>query len=319
MEGLLPRVAPWQPAAGELARATRLLLLRSRRESAGGLGGRYRSAFRGSGVEFEESRPYVPGDDLRRLDWRVLARTGLPFVKHYREERDQSLLLLVDIYRSMAFGSGGRSKASLAARTAALAAAAAQRAGDPVGLFTFDRIVRTEIPPARGPAQGWRVLRALVEAPGHPGEGTSLAVALERIQQIRSRRAILLLLSDFRDPGLFGAAQPGPAEKALEALARRNDLVAGVIEDPLERALPAVGPLRVVDAERGGRARLLRSGSVALRRRYQRSGAQRRRRLERRLRACGADPLWLRTDRDPLRVLGPFLARRAARLPERRR
>jgi len=123
----MPRPGPllrvggaWAPVAADLAKAARVLQLRSRREVAGALAGGYRSAFRGGGIEFEESRPYLPGDDVRAIDWNALARTGTAYVKHYREERDQTLLLLVDVSASMGFGSAGPAKSALAARSAAL-------------------------------------------------------------------------------------------------------------------------------------------------------------------------------------------------------
>ena len=113
------------PSGAELERAARLLEVRSRREASSAFSGGYRSAFRGGGIEFEESRPYLPGDDVRALDWNATARSGVPYVKRFREERDQTVLLAVDVSASMSFGSAGRAKAALAAHAAALIAAAA--------------------------------------------------------------------------------------------------------------------------------------------------------------------------------------------------
>src|SRR5688572_4244367 len=139
----------FEPAPSELARAARTLQARSRREVAGALVGGYRSAFRGGGIEFEESRPYAAGDDVRAIDWNAFARTGVAHVKHYREERDQTVLLLLDVSASMGFGTAGPSKGALAARTAALLGAAARAAGDRVALWAFDRGGVGGVPPGR--------------------------------------------------------------------------------------------------------------------------------------------------------------------------
>ena len=303
----------WRPEAADLARAARALQLRSRREVAGALAGGYRSAFRGGGIEFEESRPYTPGDDVRAIDWNALARTGTAYVKHYREERDQTLLLLVDVSASMAFGSRGPAKGAVAARSAALLAAAAAYAGDRVALWTFDRGLRSELAPGRGEAHGLSVLRALIEA-ASPGEGgTALAPLLARVCERVARRAIVFLLSDLRDDALLASDAAGRRLRAsLAAAAQRHDLVAGFVVDPREETLPEAGTLRVADPEAPGRSLLLASGSRTARRRYAAAARMRERLLERRLRAAGADWLVLRSDGDPLRTLGRFLAERAA-------
>ena len=152
--------APSGPSSGDLARAARILAVRSRREVTGLFAGSYASAFRGGGIEFEESRPYVAGDDVRYLDWNAFARTGELFVKRFREERDEMVLLAIDVSASMRFGTTGRNKAATAAHAAALIAAAAGRTGDRLGFLTFDDAVRTEIRPSRGPAHTWRVIEA---------------------------------------------------------------------------------------------------------------------------------------------------------------
>jgi uncharacterized protein (DUF58 family) len=291
----------------EVLRAARLLNLRSRREAGGLLPGAYTSAFRGGGIEFEESRPYAPGDDLRILDWNATARTGEPFVKRFREERDQTLLLLLDVSASMRFAARGPSKATLAAHTAALLAATASRARDAVGLIAFDVTVRAEVPPARGPAHTWRVIRALVECAGESAGETGLAVALARARA-RSRgrrRSMVFLLSDLRDE----AMRPGGAALTeLSALARRHEVIAAILHNPLEDELPDVGTLRLSDPERAGRALVLRTGRARVRAEYRAAAAQRHRAIELRLRGAGADVLWLRTDRDPLRALVRFFA-----------
>ena len=301
----------------EVLRAARVLAIRTRREAGGLLPGAYTSAFRGGGIEFEESRPYAPGDDLRIVDWNATARTGEPFVKRFREERERTLLLLLDVSASMRFAARGPSKAAVAAHTAAILAAAASRARDAVGLLAFDAVVRAEIPPARGPAHTWRVIRALVECAGQSSGQTGLAAALARARtRSRShRRSVVFVLSDLRDDAFRSS---GPAQGELSALARRHDVIVAVLHNPLEDDLPDVGTLRLADPERPGRVLVLKTGRPRVRAEYRAAAARRRRAVELRLRGAGADVLWLRTDRDPLRVLVRFFAAHAGAVKVRR-
>jgi uncharacterized protein (DUF58 family) len=310
---LLRLGAPFAPAVSELAKAARVLQVRSRREVAGALVGGYRSAFRGGGVEFEESRPYAPGDDVRAIDWNAFARTGVAHVKRYREERDQTLLLLLDVSASMGFGTAGPSKAALAARTGALLGAAARAAGDRVALWTFDRGLVAEVPPGRGEAHEVRLLRALVAA-GRGGAGsTALGPVLTAVRERVHRRAIVFILSDLRDDALLGAGATGRRTRsALAAVAHRHDVVIGWVRDPREAALPAAGTLRVADPEAPGRTLLLRSGSRRARERYARAARAGAHAQGRELIRLGADVLPLATDADPLRTLGRFFVLRAA-------
>lgn len=301
------------PSPAELERAARRLLVRSRREAAGALVGGYRSAFRGGGIEFEESRPYVAGDDVRTIDWNILARTGQPYVKRFREERDQTVLLVVDVSGSMAFASAGRSKAAAAIHAAALVCAAAMRAGDRVGLMTFGEALRREVEPSRGEGHAWLLLRELLAASASVGGGTDLAAVLRRIRSGHRRRAVVFLFSDFADGRLFGeagAASPGRAE--LVAAARRHDLVAVWVSDPREQAIPSVGALRLTDPEQPGRVVVLPSQRARRRSRYREYAEVHRRSLLARLRADGLDVLALPTDQEPLRVLGRFFGLRGA-------
>jgi uncharacterized protein (DUF58 family) len=312
-DGPLVRLGtPWAPEASDLARAARTLQLRSRHEVAGALAGGYRSAFRGGGIEFEESRPYVPGDDVRSIDWNALARTGQTYVKHHREERDQSLLLLVDRSSSMAFGSRGPSKLAVAVRSAALLAAAAAASRDRVALWCFDRSVRTEIRPGRGPAHGLHLLRTLVETGTGTGGGTELTPVLRRVAERVKRRSIVFVLSDLRDEALLaGEDAPRGLHAALGSVARRHDLVVGWVVDPAERELPHLSAVWVADPEAGGARRLLRGRSRSARERYAVAARLRAGSLERRLRSAGADWCALPTEADPLRVLGRFFTVRA--------
>ena len=296
----------------DLARATRLLSLRSRREATGLFAGNYTSAFRGGGLEFEESRPYFPGDDIRGIDWNATARSGEPFVKLFREERNQTLLFVLDVSASMGFGSAGSVKAATGAHALALMAAAAGRAGDRVGLIAFDERVRRQVPIGRGGAHGLRVIRAAVEAAGSIGGSTALSVGLRAALAATHRRAVVVLISDFRDPELFPSDKSSGAS-ALGELARRHDVMAVGVSDLREEEIPNAGSIRVADPERPERTLVLATGSRRVRERYRAACAARRLRVDRDLRRCGADTLWLRTDRSPLFALGSFFRARAAR------
>ena len=285
--------------AGEITRAARVLWVRSRREATSLLVGGYASAFRGGGVEFEESRPYAPGDDIRFIDWNATARTGEPWVKRFREERSQTVLLAIDTSASMGFGSAGRTKLETAAAAAALIAAAAGRVGDSLGLVAFSDRIEAEVRPGRSDAHTWRIVRAAAETRSRGG--TNLALAADWLHRHAPHRAIVVLLSDFRD-----------CDTRLATLGARHDCVACVVEDPRERQLLAAGPLRLTDSEHPARRAWFGTGR---RRRalYGMAAEVRRRALERRLRADGAEPMFLSTDADPLQALGRFFDRRDSR------
>ena len=299
-------------AQAELSRAARVLVLRSRLEATGLFAGNYRSAFRGGGLEYEESRPYTPGDDVRSLDASATARTGVPYVKIFREERDRTLLLALDASGSMGFGTAGAAKAVTAAHALALLASAAGRAGDRIGLVVFDAGVRAEVGLGRGRAQSARVIRIATQLASQSHGPTDLAAALRALRRRTVRRAVIVLISDFRDPALRGG-DAGPLRRELAALARENDVVAAAVVDPREQALVAAGGVRVRDAERGGRTLVLSTGSARARRAFAEEAARWRGQLARDLRSAGAECLWLRSDRSPLFALARFFQERAGR------
>lgn len=303
----------------EIARAARVLRVRSRREATNLLAGGYTSAFRGGGIEFEESRPYAPGDDVRFLDWNATARTGEPWVKRFREERSQTVLIAMDASASMRFGSAGRSKAARAAHAVALLAAAAGRAGDRIGLLAFADAPVAEVRPGRGEAHTWRVIRAAVAAAAASGGGTRLAPVLEWARVRARRHAVFVLISDLRDESVTGTEPAAQRLRArLAALARRHDVVAVVPEDPRERALPPAGVVRLADPERPRRRLVLATGRAA-RERYAAAALERHRALDRLLRSHGVEPLWMSTRSEPLHALTHFFRERAALTPRRAR
>lgn len=218
------------------------------------LSGQYVSVFKGLGLEFEEVRPYIEGDDERHIDWNVTARTGQVHVKRYIEERELSLFLLVDISPSVYFGSQRRLKLDLAVEFAAIMAFSALRNNDRVGLLLFDSEVRKVIPPRKGRRHALRVIRELISALQRPpappvraakaGEksGTDLEQALHYVNQILHRRGIIFVVSDFLETGsLF----------PLKVLNRRHEAIAVRLHDPLESEIPDAGWVRLQDPETG--------------------------------------------------------------------
>jgi len=305
---------PVDVTSRDLARAARLLTVRSLREATGLFAGNYASAFRGGGLEFEESLPYVAGDDVRSIDWIATARSGVPFVKRFREERNQTLLFALDASASMRFGTAGQTKASAAVHALALMAAAAGRAGDRTGLVVFDEEIRAEVPVGRGLAHTWELIRTAVDAAAAAGGETRLAAGLRGLLAHARRRSTVVLLSDFRDPRLAPGGRSGwRLRQALSGVTRRCDVVAGIAVDPREERLASAGPVRLADPERPGATFVLDTGSRRARAQYRAAWADWRGRLERELRRSGAEPLWLRSDRDPLHALGRFFRDRARR------
>ncbi len=220
------------------------------------LQGEYRSAFKGSGMEFDEVRPYVPGDEVRRIDWNVTARTGEPFVKTFKEERELTLLLLMDVSGSVRFGGGGRDgrtdKRLQLARAAGGLAFSALRSGDRVGLLTFTDKVEKYLPPRKSRGHGWQVIQAAF-ASSTLGK-TNLATALALTRQVLKRRSVVVILSDFQAPNF---------EPDLAALARKHTTHALLVHDPLENKLPDLGLFALSDAEGGG-VRTIGGGALDL-------------------------------------------------------
>lgn len=210
--------------------------------------GEYRSAFRGQGMEFEEVRPYVPGDDVRHIDWNVTARTGEPYVKQFREERELTLLLVVDSSGSLRVGSGGldgrTDKRLQAARLAGALSWAAVQNGDRVGMLRFTSEVEDFLPPRKTRGHAWRVLRQAFAAPPERTR-TDLAKALDRAGRFLRRRAVICVVSDFLDESDW----PG----ALRLLGQRHQVNCFLVHDPLENSLAPVGLIEVQDAETGAR------------------------------------------------------------------
>jgi uncharacterized protein (DUF58 family) len=266
------------------------------------LAGQYKSVFRGRGMEFDEVREYQPGDDIRTIDWNVTARTGSPFIKRFCEERELTVLLLVDISASGVFGSVLQTKLDLAVEVAALLMFSALKNNDKVGLLTFADRVCDYFPPRKGKANVLRLIRQLVSAEPVAAE-TNLAVALDYLSRVQKRRAVVFLLSDFLAPA---------ARHAMAIANRHHDLVAVTVSDPREESLPDVGFVTLRDAETGELVEL-DTHHPEVRRMFQSRAAQRAADLSNRLKKVGVDQLAVRTDEDYQKSLRRFFRMRERR------
>jgi uncharacterized protein (DUF58 family) len=236
--------------------------------------GEYHSAFKGRGMEFAEVREYLRGDDVRSIDWNVTARVGTPFVKVFDEERELTVMLLVDASASGAFGSQQQMKGEVGVEISALLAFAAIKNNDRVGLLIFTDEVEVFVPPKKGRKHVLRVIRELLYFKPR-GVRTSISNALDYLDRVLHRRSVVFVISDFIDEGY---------ERALQLMRRRHDLVAISLYDPRERELPDVGFINLQDAETGEQV-LVDSGRQEVREYFaqsQRRGEERRRDLFRR-------------------------------------
>ncbi|HEX9729479.1 MAG TPA: DUF58 domain-containing protein [Gemmatimonadales bacterium] len=286
----------------DVLRQVKLIELRARRLVTTLFSGEYRSVFRGQGIEFAEVRAYEAGDDFRAIDWNVSARMGSPYVKTYEEERELTLLLIVDRSGSVDFGRP-RTKGELAVEIAAVLALAAARQHDRVGAVLFSDEVEQVIRPSKGRSHVLRVIRDLL-AHQPAGRGTNLGAALGYAARLLRHRAIVVVVSDFRARGW---------EQPLRRLTLRHEVVAITVDDPREYALPDAGWIELEDAETGQRQLVDTSDDGARLRLRIAADAQRLAR-SRRLKRAAADHIALTTDRPYAQTLHAAFAARARRL-----
>jgi uncharacterized protein (DUF58 family) len=264
--------------------------------------GQYQSVFKGRGMEFAEVRLYQPGDDVRTIDWNVTARTGLAHVKRYAEERELTVMLLVDASASTVFGSVRQLKSALATELGAVFAFSAISSNDKVGLIVFTDRIELALPPRKGTRHVLRVIRELLSL-RPAGRGTDLAGGLEHLGRVTKRRSVVFVVSDFLDGGF---------RRALRIAGRRHDVVAVVLEDPREAELPAVGLVELEEAETGARY-VVDTGDARVRTAFGRQAEAARRERDRALRAADVDAVVVRTDRPYIEPLLRFFHMRERR------
>jgi uncharacterized protein (DUF58 family) len=288
----------------------RQLEIRTRRMVNDSLAGEYHSVFKGRGMDFDEVREYSPGDEVRTIDWNVTARAGRPFVKKFTEERELTILLLVDISASGNFGSATLSKRDLAAELASVLAFSAIRNSDKVGLLLYTDRIERYLPPKKGRRHVLRVVRdILYHTP--EGRGTDSIKALDVANHVLHRRAIVFLISDFQSPGDPERTRAG-LRRAMRQTNRRHDLIAVQVADPREKELPNVGLLALEDAE-SGEIIELDTGDPAVRQRFSALALERARRLVSDFRSEGVDTLELKTDAPYMPALQRFFKTRERR------
>lgn len=287
----------------EVLRQIRRLQLRARRAVEDLLGGEYHSVFKGRGLAFDEVREYQPGDDIRSIDWNVTARMGHPFVKRFVEERELTVVLLVDCSRSHRFGTQTQEKREVAAELAAILAFSAIANQDRVGLIALTDRVERFVPPRKGTRHVLRIIRdVLFFEPAR--RGTSLTEGLHFLNRVLRRRAVVFVLSDFLDRGF---------DRALKSSGRRHDLIAVRIADRREAELPPLGLIEFEDAESGSRL-LLDSSHPGVASRFALNVRGRREELRQLTHAAGVDLVEVSTDGDHLEALTRFFRLRERRL-----
>ncbi len=308
----------------EILKKIRLIELRTNRLVSETLAGQYHSVFKGQGMNFEEVREYQPGDEVRSIDWNVTARMNHPFVKKFVEERELTLMLLVDLSASGLFGSGAQSKRELAGEIASVLAFSAIRNNDKVGLILFTDEVEKYMPPRKGRRYVLRVIREILFFEPRR-RGTNLVGALDFLNRVAHHKAIAVLLSDFQVPtgGTIAAPAPAPGTRnsqlgtlnpiqtSLRRAHRRHDVVAVQITDRFEEELPGLGRLVLRDAETDEVIEI-NTGDL-LRRRFTQERGEAQAELNRSFRTLGIDAIQLRTDRPYAAALGRFFETREKR------
>jgi uncharacterized protein (DUF58 family) len=265
--------------------------------------GDYHSVFKGRGMNFEDVREYQPGDEIRAIDWNVTARLGNAFVKKFTEERELTVMLIVDVSASGNFGSAAQSKRELAAEVACLLAFSAIRNNDKVGLILFTDRVELFIPPKKGRSHTLRLIREILFFEP-AGRGTDAALVLDYLNKIVTRRAVVFFISDFQAPDFT---------HALAVSGRRHDFVAIQIQDEREQVLPNVGIITLEDAETGEQIEI-NTADRSTRSRFSDLAEQKTQELSRTLRRNNIDAITLRTSEDYLPALRSFFKHRVRRV-----
>lgn len=288
--------------AKELQHKIRHIQIRAKKAVTDILQGEYHSVFKGRGMEFDEVREYQPGDDIRTIDWNVTARTGIPHIKRYIEERELTVLLMVDLSASGQFGTTQQTKNEVAADLCGLLAFSAIRNNDKVGLLVFTDDIELYIPPRKGTRHVLQLIREVLKFQPK-GKKTDIKLALNHIARLFKKKAVLFLLSDFRAEDF---------SSAIRAAAKRHDIVALSITDPAEISLPKAGMVEITDNETGEQL-LVDSGSKRVRDNFARISATHRNELATRLKKQAIDHIPIITDQDYVGELVNFFKTRERR------
>src|SRR5437879_1140907 len=295
---------PMEPA--EILKKIRTLEIKTRGLVETAFAGDYHSVFKGRGMNFEDVREYQPGDEIRAIDWNVTARMGNAFVKKFTEERELTVMLVVDVSASGNFGSTTQSKRELAAEVACLLAFSAIRNNDKVGLILFTDRVELFIPPKKGRSHTLRLIREILFFEPE-GRGTDAALALDYLNKVVTRRAVVFFISDFQAPDF---------SHTLAVSGRRHDFVAIQIQDEREQVLPNVGIITLEDAETGEQIEI-NTADRTTRARFSNLADEKAQELARTLRRNNIDAITLRTSEDYLPALRTFFKMRERRVARR--
>jgi uncharacterized protein (DUF58 family) len=296
----------------EILKKVRQIEIRTNRLVTEALAGEYHSVFKGRGMDFDEVREYTPGDEVRLIDWNVTARTGHPFVKKFTEERELTIVLLVDVSASGNFGSQAQSKRELAAEVASTLAFSAIKNKDKVGLILFTDEIEAYIPPQKGRKHVLRVVREILFFEPRRS-GTNIPMALDFTNQVLKKRAVVFLLSDFCIPGSVSSERGfEDLRLALRLTNKRHDLITMNIQDRHELALPDLGLMTVEDAETGDQYEV-NTGDPDVRRAFAAMAQQRLEALRKTTRTSGVESLDLVTGENYVPALMNFFNKRSKR------
>ena len=294
----------------EILKKVRQVEVRTNRLVNDSLAGSYQSVFKGRGMDFDEVREYIPGDDIRAIDWNVTARTSIPHIKKFTEERELTIMLLIDISGSGEFGSTNSSKREVMAEIGSVLAFSAVRNNDKVGLILATDFVELYIPPKKGRSHILRVIREILFFQPR-GRRTDLTVPLDFVNRVSKRKSVVFLISDFCLPESFRQSVETLMPK-IRTSSRRHDLISLRISDPRESELPDVGRLTLEDAETGELIELDTSDR-RIREQYRAMAAERQQLLARSIRSAGVDHLELSTDTPYITPLVSFFQSRLRR------
>lgn len=265
--------------------------------------GHYHSVFKGQGMEFDEVREYQPGDDIRTIDWNVTARTGHPYIKKFTEERELTIMLMLDLSGSSFFGTVNQQKRQLAAELCSVFAMSAVKNNDKVGLIIFTDRIEKFVPPKKGLRHVLRIIReALYFEPA--GRGTDIPGALEHLNKVTNRKTVTFIISDFFEEGI---------KKSLSVINKRHDIIAMTITDPGELSMPDIGIINLEDAEGGG-SFMLDTSSSSIRKKYNENSLKMFAERKHLFRSINVDYIDIRTDVPYTKELYRFFRMREGRV-----